>query len=113
MRSIFIALALSFSIDALACPMADAAAYSAAAAAVHDAEGSKATFKVDGMSCGNCSAKVVTALEGIDGVTAAAVDYQTGEALVAYDAEKITPEVLLTTITGVGFAAEPVVKQKG
>lgn len=111
MRALFISLALFLSVDAFACPMADAAAYAAAAQEVKNAEGNKATFKVAGMHCGDCSTKVVTALKAVDGVQAAAVDYQTGEAVVAFDASKTNAELLLAAISGTGFAAEKVEKQ--
>ncbi len=42
----------------------------------------KVTLKVDGMSCGHCSAHVKTALEGVTGVTAADVNLEKGEAVV-------------------------------
>jgi copper chaperone len=106
MRTAILSLAFLFSVDAYACPMADAAAYSAAAAAVQSAEGAKATFQISGLTCGSCSEKVTTVLKGIDGVLAAAVDYQSGEAVVAFDEAKTTPDALLAAITQTGYAAE-------
>lgn len=106
MRALIVGAALFFSVPALACPMADAAAYADAKAAVEQADGAKATLAVDGMHCGDCSDRVVAALKKVDGVTAAAVDYQTGEALVAFDAAKTNLPVLLATIKDVGFKAK-------
>lgn len=101
-----IAGSLGLSSPAFACPGADAAAYKAAAERVKAAEGSKASFAVNGMHCGDCSDKVTAALKGVDGVTAAAVDYQTGRTEVAYDAKKVSPDALLKAIESTGYKAE-------
>ena len=94
-RSLIVAGALAFSIPAVACPMADAASYKTAAAEVEDAEGTKVALKVDGMHCGDCSSKVTKALTDIDGVKAAAVDYQTGETVIAIDDTKTSSAALI------------------
>ena len=106
MRTALLSLALLFSVDAYACPMADAAAYAAAAAEVQSTDGSKAAFTVTGLTCNSTSGKVATALKGIDGVFAAAVDYQTGEAVVAFDGDKTNTSALLAAITETGYTAE-------
>jgi copper chaperone len=91
--------------EAQGCAMADAAAAAEAKTKVEASEGSKAEFKVDGMTCGGCTEKVVAALQGVDGVFAAAVDYQAGTASVAYDPAKVDEAKLLEAINGTGFAA--------
>ena len=106
MRTALIALALFISADAMACPMADAAAYAAAAAEVQSTDGAKAAFAVAGLTCNSTSAKVATALKGVEGVLAAAVDYQSGEAVVAFDSKKTDTAALLAVITETGYAAE-------
>lgn len=100
------ALAFAFATPAMACPMADAAAYSVAAEAVQASAGTKATFKVEGMTCGSCSTKVSDALKAIDGVEAVAVDYQTGETQIAYDSAKTDADKLLAAIKATGYAAQ-------
>jgi len=107
MRALFLSVALLFSVDAFACPMADAAAYQTALQEVKATEGTQLAFKVDGMHCGDCSNKVIAALKGVDGVKAAAVDYQTGEAIVSIDAEKTNADALLAAISELGYAAAP------
>lgn len=107
MRTALFSLALLFSVDAYACPMADAAAYATAAAEVQSTEGAKAAFAVTGLTCNSTSGKVATALKEIEGVLAAAVDYQTGEAVVAFDNQKTDAAKLLAAITETGFTAEP------
>ncbi|HCH66092.1 MAG: hypothetical protein CL927_06445 [Deltaproteobacteria bacterium] len=106
MRALFLGIALFFSVDAYACPMADAAAYQAAKQEVSASDGAKLAFKVDGMSCGDCSTKVTTALKGIDGVKAAAVDYQTGETVVSIDASKTSADALVKAIADLGYTAQ-------
>lgn len=106
MRTALFSLALLFSVDAYACPMADAAAYATAAAEVQSTDGAKAAFAVAGLTCTSTSAKVTTALKDIEGVLAAAVDYQTGEAVVAFDSQKTDTATLLAAITETGFTAE-------
>lgn len=105
-RSLAFAAALLMSSSALACPMADAAAFTEAAAKVEQASGKKATFAVTGMHCGSCSDKVSKALIAVPGVTAAAVDYQTGKVVVAYDDQKANTQAMLDAITKSGFKAE-------
>jgi copper chaperone len=39
-------------------------------------------LKIDGMTCGHCSAAVKKALEGVDGVQEARVDLDAGRAVV-------------------------------
>ena len=106
MRTALLSLAFLFSVDAYACPMADAAAYATAAAEVQSADGIKAAFNVTGLTCTSTSAQVVTALKEVDGVYAAAVDYQTGEAVVSFDDKKTDTAALLAAISKTGYAAE-------
>ena len=102
-RSIVLGAALLFAAPALACPMADAAAFSEASAKVEQASGAKTSFAVAGMHCGSCSDKVSKALIAVPGVTAAAVDYQTGKVVVAYDEAKATKAAMVSAITASGF----------
>jgi copper chaperone CopZ len=97
---------LGLSAPVLACPMSDKADYEEALKEVQTAEGTKVTFEVVGMTCGGCTAKVTDALKKIDGVRAAAVDYQTGRAEIAYNEAKTTSDALLEVIRSTGFKAE-------
>ena len=93
-KTFLMALVLGFSTlnSADACPMADAAAFQEAAAKVAATEGAHASFVLNGMTCGSCSSKVATHLNGVDGVLASAVDYQTGKVEVAFDSAKTDAE---------------------
>ena len=105
MRALFLSVALLFSVDALACPMADAAAYQTARMEVKNTDGEQLAFALEGMSTGGCSSKVVDALKAIDGVNAAAVDYQTGEAVVSINADKTNADAILAAIAAIGYEA--------
>ena len=106
MRLILFTVLLGFNTAANACPMADAAAYRAEVQKVEAAKGTQLAFSIKGMTCGSCSEKISAALNGVNGVMAAAVDYQTGEARVAYDASKTDQKALLAAIEATGFKAK-------
>ncbi len=105
MRTLILGAVLAFSAPALACPMADAAAYEASAQKVQAATGTKVALTVAGMHCGSCSEKVTAKLSTVPGVTAAAVDYQNGVAQVAYDPKVVKPEALVEAVKAAGFTA--------
>jgi len=115
-RVLFATLALALTAPALACgggncdkegcktkPMTEV---ETAMAEVDKAAGTKIALDVEGMSCGACSDKVTAALRALDGVNAAAVSHQAGEARVAYDSEKVDLDKMVGAITGLGFKAK-------
>ena len=106
LRSVILGLGLLVATPALACPMADAAAYQTAVQQVDAANGTKVSLAVDGLAGGGCSSKVVAALKGLDGVVEAAVDYQSGQAKVAYDAQKVDTAKLIAAISQAGYTAK-------
>ena len=58
---------------------------------------------VGGMHCSTCSESVAEALEVIDGVSEASVNYATDEATVEYDPEATGPEALYAAIEEAGY----------
>ena len=64
------------------------------------------TFKIDGMSCEHCQARVRAALLEQAGVSAANVSLANGTATVLYDAQVTSPYALLQAIGDVGFDAD-------
>ena len=52
-------------------------------------------LKVSGMTCGGCAGMVEKGLLKLEGVKTAKVDYKTGEAQVAFDSKKTTPEKIV------------------
>ena len=57
------------------------------------------------MTCGSCSEKVTAKLSGLEGVHAAATDYQTGRTEIAYDDGKTNAEALVKAVKDLGFKA--------
>ena len=103
MRSIVFLVALFSATPSFACPMADAAAFEKAALAVEKAKGSKATFKLEGLTCGSCSEKVATELNSVDGLILSAVDYQSGRVEIAYDSKKTDVQKLELALQKTGY----------
>lgn len=108
-RSFAAAALLSLSVPALACPMADAAAFAAALEKVQVAQGAHVAFTVEGMHCGDCSSMITKTLTLMPGVYAAAVDHQTGRAEIKYDESKLKVDMFLAAMQALGYKA--VVKQ--
>lgn len=63
------------------------------------------TIKVDGMVCASCQAHVQHALDETPGVSTAAVNLMTGQAVVAFDPQAVTPEKLIESIRDTGYDA--------
>ena len=60
-------------------------------------------LSVRGMTCADCTGKVMAALQGVPGVTKAEVSLEKNEATVTYDKDKTTPEALVKAVEKVGF----------
>ncbi|MEQ1564317.1 MAG: heavy-metal-associated domain-containing protein [Myxococcota bacterium] len=109
-RVLTVAVGLAFATPALACggkPCAEcdhAATGAVDFTKVDQAAGTKLSLGIDGMKCGNCSSKVTAAISAVPGVIAVVVSHETGEARVAYDAAKTTPDALKKAVTDTGFA---------
>lgn len=65
-----------------------------------------AKFKVTGMYCDACQAKIQHALSKTDGVKSAAVDLNSGSATVIFDDAKVKPEQIIKIIEKEGYKAE-------
>jgi len=61
-------------------------------------------LKIEGMSCGHCSAAVTRALESVAGVVQARVDLAAGKATVEGDADV---ERLIAAVVEEGYRAAP------
>ena len=62
-----------------------------------------ARIKVEGMHCKMCSASVTKALKATAGVEKAEVNFETGEAVIQYDDQKVTEAKLREVINSTGF----------
>ena len=63
------------------------------------------TIKVDGMSCGGCVKSVTGVLTALDGVAKAEVSLEQKQAVVEFDAGKLTRDQLKDVIEDAGFDA--------
>ena len=63
----------------------------------------KTKLKIDGMSCQHCVKTVTDALTELPGVRRAKVNLRKAEAVVHFDASRVTPANLTEAITAVGF----------
>jgi copper chaperone len=61
------------------------------------------TLKVEGMTCPGCVASVTRVLQSVEGVSAAQVTLQPGEANVSYDASKTSVAQLKAAIEEAGY----------
>ncbi|QNS06159.1 heavy metal translocating P-type ATPase [Streptomyces xanthii] len=62
-------------------------------------------LSIGGMTCASCSSRIERKLNRIEGVTAT-VNLATERARISY-APEVTPDLLITTITGLGYTATP------
>lgn len=63
---------------------------------------SKASLAVSGMGCHNCAMRVRNAILRLDGVNWVDVDLDTGTALVAYNADSISPQQFVPAVAAAG-----------
>ena len=58
---------------------------------------------VRGMTCANCARSVERKLAGTPGVTKVVVELQGDRAIVDYDSDLVTPEVLVKAVSDLGY----------
>jgi copper chaperone len=63
------------------------------------------TIKVDGMSCGGCVKSVTGVLTALDGVAKVEVSLEQKQAVVEFDAAKVSRDQLMAVIEDAGFDA--------
>ncbi|MFC3957779.1 heavy metal translocating P-type ATPase [Halovivax cerinus] len=64
-----------------------------------------ARLEIQGMSCANCSQSVTDAVEALDGVTEAAVNFATDEGTVTYDPSAVSIAEIYDAIEAAGYHA--------
>jgi copper chaperone len=62
-------------------------------------------LKVSGMSCGGCVKSVTGVLEALPGVSKADVSLEKNEAVISYEAGKVSREQMVQVIDDAGFEA--------
>lgn len=75
-------------------------------AAVADGSSAVLKVKIPSMDCAACAVGIQAALRKQPGVVSAQVSYDTKEAVVRYDAAKLSPEQIIATIDASGFKAQ-------
>jgi mercuric ion binding protein len=65
------------------------------------------TFTVENMTCATCPITVRLAMESVEGVRSAEVDFQTGSATVFFDRAETDPEAIAAASTNAGYPAAP------
>jgi copper chaperone len=63
------------------------------------------TIKVGGMSCGGCVKSVMAVLAALDGVASAAVSLEHAQAVIEFDAARVSRQQLAEAIEDAGFDA--------
>lgn len=61
------------------------------------------TLDVRGMTCGHCKISVEGALKGLEGVSAAEVDLNSGKVEVTYDESKVSSENMKAAVEEQGY----------
>ena len=64
-------------------------------------------FVVTGMTCAACAAHVEKAANSLDGVDSAAVNLMLGTLVCSYDADKVSPQAIITAVEAAGYGASP------
>lgn len=62
----------------------------------------KKTIRIEGMSCGHCSARVTKALEALEGISAVTVDLEAGTAVIEA-ADAVSEAALREAIDDAGY----------
>ncbi len=63
-------------------------------------------FTTTGMHCHSCSMLIQMSLDDVDGIESSVADSASGMTEVVYDAERVTPEVIIAEIVKAGYGAE-------
>ncbi|WP_434402759.1 copper chaperone CopZ [Planococcus sp. 11815] len=61
------------------------------------------TLDVRGMTCGHCKISVEGALKGLEGVSAAELDLNSGKVKVTYDESKVSSENMKEAVEEQGY----------
>ena len=64
-------------------------------------------FVVTGMTCAACAAHVEKAANSLDGVDSATVNLMLGTLVCSYDADKVTPQAIISAVEASGYGAAP------
>ena len=74
------------------------------------ADAAKVVLAVEGMSCGGCANSIKNAVLALTGVYDAEVSYESGQAVVHYDAKATTVDTISQAIDKAGYKVAKVVQ---
>lgn len=80
--------------------------------AVADENSAVLKVKIPTMDCAACALNIQSVLKKQSGVLQAQVSFDTKEAVVRYDATKLSPEKIIAAIDQTGFKAEPTTRKE-
>lgn len=83
-----------------------------APSAVPDKNSAVLKVKIPSMDCAVCALNIQSVLKKQTGVLQAQVSFDTKEAVVRYDATKLSPEKIIAAIDATGFKAEPTTRKE-
>ncbi|MBI2147800.1 copper-translocating P-type ATPase [Candidatus Woesearchaeota archaeon] len=66
----------------------------------------QSTLRISGMHCASCSTILTRALQKVDGVSSAVVNYSTGKATVRHDPARASEGALIQAVKSKGYSAE-------
>lgn len=87
------------------------ATQSSAPVVVADVNSAVLKVKIPSMDCAPCALNIQSVLKKQAGVHQAQVSFNTKEAVVQYDATKLSPEKIIAAIDQTGFKAEPATRK--
>lgn len=64
------------------------------------------TFKITGMSCSSCAARIEKEIGALDGVSSAVVNFAMGELTAVYDDSTLSSRDIGSKVTGLGYGAQ-------
>jgi len=66
----------------------------------------RATFTVQGMTCGGCAKRIKDAFKNLPGVSNASVDFETRQATINFDPEQVDYQSIRNVISAVGYTID-------
>lgn len=66
------------------------------------------TFKLRGMSCASCASNIESAIRSVPGVETCSVNFGAEQAVVAYDANRVSAADIQSAVDAAGYGAQPI-----
>lgn len=73
----------------------------------------KTHFNISGMTCTACASAIERKVNQLDGVVSAVINFTTENLLVTYDADRVSPQLIVDTIVALGYGATPISDDTG